>query len=136
MDNWDPDKPTRFRDFKFGASAHPVKCGKQMADLGYYIQHAAYGRAIVGLHPELEGRVSGQYVFAETSAPHAVTMTGPDGMIKMFGETAWNRAIDKFSDGLRNDHWPEYGESEIMISAKPYQFGEDDFDNNGEDNND
>lgn len=104
-------------DLKVTHDASPLSVEKTAENLGYAIQSAAYSRALAAFDPELAGRVSFAFIFAEAEAPYAVNISEPDGIFRELGERRWSRAVATWAKCIRDNHWPSYGPNANPITA-------------------
>lgn len=112
-------------DLKTTPNAHPQACARRVADLGYDIQAAAYTSAVEKLRPDLVGRVEFVFVFAETEPPYCVTPMKPGGMMREFGLTRWQRAVEVWAACLADNRWPAYVESVTQLELPPWVMAAD-----------
>jgi hypothetical protein len=112
-------------DLKTTPNAHPQACARRVADLGYDIQAAAYTSAVEKLRPDLVGRVEFVFVFAETEPPYCVTPMKPGGMMREFGLTRWQRAVEVWAACLADGRWPGYVESITQLELPPWVMAAD-----------
>jgi hypothetical protein len=110
-------------DLKIVRSSHPRACQSHLVGFGGDIQAAAYTSAIETLHPELAGRVQFVFLFCEAEPPHCVTPVFRLGTMREFGHLRWTRAVNKWSECLRNDRWPQYVDEMIGVEAPQWALG-------------
>lgn len=106
-------------DLKSARSANPKKLGKHFHDYGLDIQWAAYTRALEQHSPEMAGRVDFVFLCCELVPPYSVTPCRPNGEMRMLGNARWARAVDAWARCIRDDHWPDYTDGEIVDIAPP-----------------
>jgi hypothetical protein len=124
------------RDLKGCRSAHPKKVQRQIEDLGYDVQAAAYLQAVETVCPGAAGRAQYKWLFCETDAPHPVTPVRFGGSMRRRGELRWQQAVDLWAECIRTGHWPQYVDSEITIEASPWGMQPFDTDEDDEEESD
>lgn len=107
-------------DLKIVRSAHPKACQSHLVGFGGDMQSAAYVSAIEKLRPALAGRVQFTFLFCEAEPPHCVTPVFRLGSMREFGERRWRRAVNRWSQCLKSNHWPAYVEEPIGVEAPPW----------------
>jgi hypothetical protein len=112
-------------DLKTIRSADLKTIAKHFGDYGYDVQRAAYVSALTHLHPALEGTVDFVFVFVEVEPPYCVTPVRVDAMRAMLGEMRWARAVRTWDECLRLNHWPDYSDGVVTLSAKPWEIDEE-----------
>jgi hypothetical protein len=122
LDHFVEDAATIY-DLKIVRSSHPRACQSHLVGFGGDIQSAAYTSAIEKLKPELAGRVQFVFLFCEAEPPHCVTPVFRLGTMREYGELRWRRAINKWSECLRNDRWPQYVDEPIGVEAPQWALG-------------
>jgi hypothetical protein len=108
-------------DLKMTANAHPAKLERSVEDYGYALQRAAYIEAVECIRPDLEGRVSFEWLFAEPEQPHAVTIAEADPMLEVLGSMRWERACELWAQCLELHDWPDYAPRQtVRLGALPW----------------
>ncbi len=118
-------KRPRIIDIKSIRSANPNVCRRHVETYGYAIQRAAYVSAIEKIHPEFAGRVDFVFVFFELEPPYAVTPVRLNGAFRELGERAWSRAVDRWEECLRTNHWPAYVTDIIELEPSEWALSKD-----------
>lgn len=119
-------------DLKTIRSAHPDSIRKHVFEYGYDSQRAAYCSALRHYKPDLAGRESFRWIFAEelpTGLKHRaiLTIAEADGQTRGLGEAKWEFACKTWAKCLRENNWPAYlpaGEV-ARIEPKPWDFKEE-----------
>lgn len=106
----------RIDDLKTLKCAHPLKIQKQMCDLMYDLQWAAYTSAFNHLWPEMAGRGEFLFVFVETEYPFCVTPVRPNGEMQALGQSRWRRAVELWGRCLHTGQWPKYTDGVVEIA--------------------
>lgn len=109
----------RIFDLKIVEDASP---GRIKLDMRATLQAAAYVEAIETLHPELAGRVTAQFVYAEPDVDGDITIAEPDGQLRALGASRWRRAVATWGECLRNGKFPGYPRDVLRIEAKPWDM--------------
>ncbi len=116
--DWISEDWSHIQDLKTtGVSIHPSKCAMALINDGGATAEAAYRSAIATLRPELAGRIRHTFLFVETNEPYAVTPIESAGSMREYGESRWLRAIEMWSECIRNDNWPAYATTGRAIPA-------------------
>jgi hypothetical protein len=115
LDLWQPSTRTIF-DLKFTRSAHPDACRKQIYQMAYDIQAAAYTSAAETIERELAGRVRFVILFCEVASA-AVTPVLLAGDYAHLGRLRWRRAVNVWARCLREERWPGYVDRPVAIDA-------------------
>lgn len=105
-------------DLKIPESAHPETCTKQIGNMGYAVQIAAYVSAIERLFPERAGRVGHLITWAEPEAPYCVTPVELSCAFLEYGQRRWRRAVNRWAKCLKTGVWPGYT-SGIIRGVEP-----------------
>jgi hypothetical protein len=102
-------------DLKTCASASPAAISKAVANFGYHIQAPWYLDGVRALG--LDDDPAFLFVFAETSAPHIVTIAQlhPDTMAA--GQRLGRHACERFRDCAGAGVWPGYSEDPRTIET-------------------
>ena len=102
-------------------SVHPDKCGTNIVDGTAVIQDCAYRNAVCSENPELQGRTSVTFIFAQSKEPFLVTPGTCDGAMRGIGETRWIRAIEIWARclaaGREAKHWPPHTDRPVTFYA-------------------
>lgn len=106
----------RILDIKTCRSAHPDALAKQVYELGWDIQGAAYRRALKAMHPELAGATTFALVCVETEPPYAVVLAELDGLYRAIGDHRWTQAVARWKECLREDFWPAYSAEPVRLA--------------------
>jgi hypothetical protein len=63
-----------------------------------------------------------EWLFCESSWPHAVVPAIADGELAMCGAALWQQAVNRWDYALHNDSWPGYVAPGAMltVSASPW----------------
>lgn len=101
-------------DLKTVTDASTKAIEKKIFDMGYHIQQAFYRRGINAIMPELQNKTRFVFLFVETSPPYALNCIEFSGMYEALAELDADRAIQIWSECIKNDYWPGY-----MLSEKP-----------------
>jgi hypothetical protein len=107
-------------DLKTIENAHPDELANHMHRYGYDVQAAAYTKAIEILRPELAGRVTFKFAFAETTGRCETVVVPPAASMRELGAWKWDRAVRLWSECLSTGHWPGYTVPPGGIEAKPW----------------
>lgn len=107
-------------DLKSTADASPVFAARQIYQMGYDIQHAAYTSAVRANQPDMAGREKFTFVFFELEPPYSVTRVRLSGEYRHIGEQRWRRAVDTWAECIASGHWPHYAEDEIEVVPPTY----------------
>lgn len=97
----------------------------KIVDYGYDIQQAAYTEAVQRTRPELEGRVTFRFVFAEIKPSPDVRVVELDGTMEHLGFSRWGRAKAIWRACLAADVWPGYPTDTLRIGAHPKQLADE-----------
>lgn len=93
---------------------------------GLHISAAAYLDAAETVWPDLAGRVSFRWLFAETGDPRDVVEATPAGDLLELGRKQWRRAVDLWARCLAADSWPGVAGGRTMrIEAPPWALAND-----------
>lgn len=106
-------------DLKTAATANPRKVGRSWEQFCYDIQWAAYTSGGDKVY-RANGRVRMRYVTVEVDAPYCVTIVEPDGSMRQLGSIRWQNAVNKWARCVAENHWPEYAEGVVQVSASPW----------------
>lgn len=112
----------RILDVKWTADANPTSLPRHMVDFGYDIQDAAYRSAMRAVLPEFAGREDMIFLFAEKTAPYAVTPLECAGSMRQLGEIKWRRAIDTWAQCLKSGVWPDYTTETVRAEAPTWEL--------------
>lgn len=112
-------------DLKTCADANPRVLTQQILNYGYDLQAAAYVRAVEKSDPQWQGRVKFLFLFAEDNPPYPVTPILLDGAFRHLGQSKWRRAVNIWSDCLRNNRWPSYTVGPIHVSPPQWAIKEE-----------
>lgn len=112
-------------ELKSCGSAHPVRCESTIGYLCYDMQMYCHLSGLAALFPELAGRLEFTWIFYETEPPYSLTVAQPDGMLRELGKRRWRKAINTWAECLRTNHWPEYTEGVIKLSAQAWRLKEE-----------
>lgn len=93
-------------EVKIVDDAHPDKCERTSASLGYTIAAAAYLRALAALHPRLAGRTEFRFLFCEARRPYDVWDPRASNHFLQLGEQQWLRAVRAWAAGHAGKGWP------------------------------
>ena len=104
-------------DLKITDDASP---GAIKLDFRSSLQHAAYIEAIETLHPELAGRVTMRFVYAEPDGD--LTIAEPDGPLRSLGSSRWRRAVALWGECLAMGTFPGYPRDVYRIEGKPWEL--------------
>lgn len=107
-------------DLKTTTDAHPDKVTRAMVDHGCDIQRAAYTEAVEMSYPRTAGRVEMRFLYVEFEPPYAVTVAECAGTMRALGEFKWEKAQRIWSECLKTNTWPGYGNA--RIEARPWQL--------------
>lgn len=122
-------------DLKTTRCASAKHCARAAADHGYDIQHAAYTSALRKLRPELAGRESFRFLFAEElpeGAPRRAIVTPAklDGQFRALGAARWQRAVEMWARCLAKNEWPAYttpNEHPIQLEPPAWAIAQEQF---------
>jgi hypothetical protein len=98
-------------------NAHPDICAAQCAKSHTVLQDAAYPRAVWSRRADLVGRVRVLFLFCETTDPWVVTPAYFGGSMGELGAVRWQRAVDLWSECLRDNRWPAYTKGAAILEA-------------------
>lgn len=115
FDNWNHETATD-TDLKTCDSAHPKSCVRHVEAYGAHVQFAAHLSALRIVHPELIGRVSQRWVFAEMEPPHPILVVGPSSSMEELGELLWRQAVNRWARCLNTGKWPGYESGPLEAS--------------------
>jgi hypothetical protein len=114
--------PHTIIDLKFGdaGSAHPDEVDKHVGNFGYHTQAAAYSEGFeecgIGTMPFY------RLIFSELTPPHIQTIARLSGERMQVGRSRWERAQKLWVRCLETDKWPDYGTTEHVSEAKPWEM--------------
>lgn len=110
-------------------SAHPDVCATALLKSHGILQDAAYRNAVGFSHPNLIGRVSFVYLFAQTVPPYAVTPIELGGSMREISEGRWYRALKLWqrclNRGLEAKHWPAYADRPVRVEAPAWALSQE-----------
>ncbi len=109
-------------DLKITENASPTFIERQIKNMGYHLQGAAYRHAVEANLPELVGRTVFTLLFCEPEPPYCITPTRFLGPLRELGETKWARARDRWDECLHTNRWPDYVDNVFLANAKPWDF--------------
>ena len=112
-------------DLKTCSDANPRVLSQQILEYGYDLQAAAYVRAVEKSDPQWQGRVKFLFLFAEDNPPYPVTPILLDGAFRHLGQSKWRRAVNIWSDCLRNNRWPSYTVGPMHVSPPQWAIKEE-----------
>ena len=119
-------KGARVIDLKFTACAHPDFIDRQVRDLGYDIQHAAYTEAVRELVAVDNCDSADEFAlyFCETVEPYCVTRAVMSPESAMIGKLKWAYAQTRWAECLQSGKWDEYlpPGSTHVVQAKPWDI--------------
>lgn len=96
-------------DLKTGEqSAAPAGIGRRIANMGMEIQAAFYERAVLTLRPELAGRLTFRWLFAENEPPYCILPVELDHVGMAIGRKKVAAAIALWNRGIETGEWPAY----------------------------
>jgi hypothetical protein len=104
-------------DLKTIASAKPEAIQKAVELRGYHVQAAAYTEAIEHEFPAMAGRVNYGLIFAEATAPYAVTPVKLGGDLQQIGAARWEKACGLWHRCLTTNEWPDYAEGQGVLTV-------------------
>lgn len=107
-------------DVKKSRSVNPKYLAKNIVELGYDLQQAAYTRALAALKPELEGRIDFVFLFCELDPPHSVVPVRLDGAFREIGTRRWQQALYTWERCLRRSEWPGYCDGIVTLDPPAY----------------
>lgn len=108
----------RIFDLKITDNAAPSSI---KLDMRAQLQHAAYVEAIETLNPEMAGRVTCQFIFAEPDGTD-LSIVEPDGMLASMATSRWKRAVAQWGACLASGKWPGYSRDVYRVEAKPWEM--------------
>jgi hypothetical protein len=115
-------------DIKTCEDASQAAIERAAEKYNYAVQSTAYSRALVALDPDLAGRVAFSFAFCETSEPHAVNVTEPDGPFQELGLRRWLRAVNIWAECAARNHWPTtYGANVNPLSPPSWALAREGF---------
>ncbi len=108
-------------DLKTLESSAPDSCQRQADAYGHALQRAFYTAGLAALlgpdAPEF------LFAFAETGAPHVVTLADCDGSSRELGEMQLQRAVNLWAKCMKAGEWPaRYGNGRTSLIAWPRQI--------------
>jgi hypothetical protein len=123
--DWHDPETGRIVDLKTTeGSVRPEKCGAAVAEGSAVIQDCAYRNALCYENPELQGRTSVDFLFAQSKEPFMVTPGYCDGSLRHIGETRWLRAVETWAKclaaGRGAKHWPPHTDKPVQFYAPPW----------------
>lgn len=116
--------PTFALDLKTLESAHPDSCQRQANQYGHNLQRAFYVK-VIEAYCEAAGIPVPpfRFAFAETDAPHAVTISDVDGSGRELGEMQLTRAVDLWAACIKTGVWPaRYRDGRTSLRAAPWDL--------------
>lgn len=116
-------------DLKTIRDAHPDTCTRSIIDHGYHLQAAAYCSAVRQLYPELAGRESFRWAFAEVLPPGSprrvvLTVAKPSGAMRELGAALWAQACETWGRCLSANTWPAYVVGEAALEPPAWAMRE------------
>jgi hypothetical protein len=106
-----------------GKPMPPDKLDSKVDDDAGYIQAVAYPSALAAIRPELAGRATFGWIFAECGEePYAVVTGEPDGAMREMGILHWRRAINMWAQCMRTGEWPGYPLTPVRVGVKPWRL--------------
>ena len=107
-----------------GKSSHPEACANQIDKLGYDLSLEFYHRLLIGLRPELAGRVKRRWVFVETAAPFATTPVYISAEWEMSGSMKCDKAIALWRRCMETGKWGFYVDGLTRLDPKPWMIAD------------
>lgn len=93
---------------------------------GLHLSVGAYYDAVETLYPDLAGRVTFSWWFAEMGEPYDVVEAFPSGELLELGRKQWRRAVDRWARCLADDSWPGVADGKRMrVEAPPWAMAND-----------
>lgn len=111
-------------DLKTTTDASPKACVRSIINYGYDLQAAAYTRAIEQSWPEWSGRIKFRFIFIEESTNEICPII-LDGAFDAVGRSKWRRAVNRWSECLKANHWPGYAEKPLIVTPPMYAIREE-----------
>jgi PDDEXK-like uncharacterized protein DUF3799 len=107
-------------DLKITGTAKPEVCEKQIENMLYDYQEAAYRTAVQRLVPELAGREQFLFLFIEDKFPFVVTPVELDGAFRTNGMIKWNYVVECWRACRKRNEWPSYTTEVIRATPKDW----------------
>ena len=116
---WDWIQPETGRqiDLKTTKDANPNECERSIINFGYDIQQAMYTQAAEQAFPEMAGRFTWEFIFAEIEPPYMVSIIEPDNSLAWLGERRMFRAVKTWESCLKSGNWPGYGRATVSAPS-------------------
>jgi hypothetical protein len=113
-------------DLKSIECASEDAIARQIYNMAYDVQHAAYLRAFRAKNPTLAGREKFVFIFFELEPPYSVTPVVLDGNGRHIGEQRWQRAIDRWAECVASGKFPHYVDGVKQISLPTWAVVKED----------
>lgn len=95
-------------DLKIIDDASPSAIERSAESLGHGVQWAAYTSGHAKRRPDLAGRITMRFIFAEPEPPYAVTIVEPDGVFRELATRRWRKAVESWGRCMAAQVWPGY----------------------------
>lgn len=114
-------------DLKITEDASPTAIERSAENFGHGIQRAAYVSGAGKVRPDMAGRTTMRFIFAEPDPPYAVNIVEPDGMFRELGSRRWHRAVDTWASCAKANEWRAYGEGVNPITAPTWALAREGY---------
>jgi len=94
--------------------------GRDIGSNGYDVQDSWYRRGVAKARPELEGRVSFEFLYVETSEPHGARPFELDEQSRVYADFQTERALRSWSAALHARRFPSYPRRTGVVSTPAY----------------
>ena len=123
------DNRAEIWDFKVTNCAHPKSVAKRIGNDFLDVEEEFHTRALAAAHPELQGRITFRFLFADDSFPFCITPYENDGLGRGIGLSKVERALSLWRACLESGKWPGYAsgivKGETPKWALDAEFGAD-----------
>lgn len=116
-------------DLKIIEDASPSSIERSAENFGHGIQRAAYISGAAKVRPDMAGRTTMRFIFAEPDPPYAVNIVEPDGMFRELGDRRWRRAVEAWGSCAKSGEWPAYGQDVNPITAPMWALSKEGYSN-------
>jgi len=109
-------------DIKITKDASPEACKRQIGKIGYDLQEYFYQHALALVDPSFAGRQKWVTLFIENEFPHCVTAIETNNTYKTIGKVRFDRAMEKWRHGIKNNDWPTFMQGKGAYCVSPPRY--------------
>lgn len=112
-------------DLKVCSDASPKFLQRQVVNMGWDLQAAAYIEALTTLRPDYAGRITFRLLAVEPFAPFAVSPIEFSGSLRELGARKWTRAVMQWGLCMAVNKFPDYSSGIVRLEPTNWQIDQD-----------